>query len=720
MNKKNIQVLLGCLSLFIWVSVHQRAAAQIQSYATGVFFLQNGTIVTRDTHFETNPGTQASPQTNSISGNGNQFSQHLGVFNIGTGSLQLLGAEIKATNNPEVICMGRFFYKVYPKNSDSEAVSFEEVELTVKAHCQDGSGRFNDGYGPCEANNDHKYSNLRNNHNDVEHQPVQLDLTRYEEGDYVVEVYYSISDVADTCDPTYINNNGSNYKVEFSLQCGNIVNPLVPNPQNFCGDGQPIPIVEHLNALGNRGVIKWYATAESATPLSVEEVLVSQQYFARQEVGNCKSNAVATQVNVTHVALPDAPVYQDHFCEIENPVVADLKASTSGSGVIHWYASEDSDTRLEANEVIVSGAYFVSQTVSGCESARLAVQIKTECDVTVTKTQVNTEVNPVRLAGTVVEYRIELTNNSDDTYQGITYEDILPNGEEGQLYGPIESLNADMELEPGETWVFFQTIDYDLGYWVTQADIDACTALQTTIRFNVPGLGIVEDAETTPVLCEVDLAVDKKVAAAVITPEGEVPIGEDVKFTITVTNLKGATATNIIIEEIMPSGYEVDKIKVKVDGKYDGIEWRIASLSPGATATLEIPAKVVNAGDYLNTATLVSLDQKDINQDNNSASDGIIPSHCFTNPYNLITPNDDGFNDKFVIECIEQYENKLEVFNRWGNKVFEAENYKNDWKGTSTNRFTVNGGAHLPSGTYFYVLQVKGMKQMTNWLYISR
>jgi len=43
-------------------------------------------------------------------------------------------------------------------------------------------------------------------------------------------------------------------------------------------------------------------------------------------------------------------------------------------------------------------------------------------------------------------------------------------------------------------------------------------------------------------------------------------------------------------------------------------------------------------------------------------------------------------------------DNKIEIFNRWGNKVFEAAPYDSDWEGVN------NNGEDLPAGTYYYVL----------------
>ncbi len=69
--------------------------------------------------------------------------------------------------------------------------------------------------------------------------------------------------------------------------------------------------------------------------------------------------------------------------------------------------------------------------------------------------------------------------------------------------------------------------------------------------------------------------------------------------------------------------------------------------------------------------------------------------------FTAVSANGDGINDVFYIANIEEYpENKLYIFNRWGNKVFETEGYNNEWRGTW------NGNRDLPDGTYYYILEL--------------
>lgn len=67
---------------------------------------------------------------------------------------------------------------------------------------------------------------------------------------------------------------------------------------------------------------------------------------------------------------------------------------------------------------------------------------------------------------------------------------------------------------------------------------------------------------------------------------------------------------------------------------------------------------------------------------------------------NLLTPNNDGFNDFFEIPNVFLFADyELCIFNDNGNRVYrKSGNYQNDWEGLT------DGGQILPSGTYYFVL----------------
>lgn len=69
------------------------------------------------------------------------------------------------------------------------------------------------------------------------------------------------------------------------------------------------------------------------------------------------------------------------------------------------------------------------------------------------------------------------------------------------------------------------------------------------------------------------------------------------------------------------------------------------------------------------------------------------------------TPDGDGQNDLFVIRGLNGRPAKLEIYNRWGNKVYMKEEYDNSWDGYLNVNAVHLGNGKLPDGTYYYMLQ---------------
>ncbi len=87
----------------------------------------------------------------------------------------------------------------------------------------------------------------------------------------------------------------------------------------------------------------------------------------------------------------------------------------------------------------------------------------------------------------------------------------------------------------------------------------------------------------------------------------------------------------------------------------------------------------------------------------------------------LFTPNGDKVNDYLVIGGLDKYpENTLSIYNRWGNKVYEKEGYKNDWNGWANVQFVI-GSKELPVGVYYYILKYnKGKRERAGALFLER
>ena len=90
-------------------------------------------------------------------------------------------------------------------------------------------------------------------------------------------------------------------------------------------------------------------------------------------------------------------------------------------------------------------------------------------------------------------------------------------------------------------------------------------------------------------------------------------------------------------------------------------------------------------------------------------------SPCGITITQAMTPDGDGYNDVFVIENVDLYPNtKIKIFNRWGAKVYEDDDYANNWDGRSEHALTAGNGL-LPEGTYFYLIELGGDPQSPDY-----
>lgn len=78
-------------------------------------------------------------------------------------------------------------------------------------------------------------------------------------------------------------------------------------------------------------------------------------------------------------------------------------------------------------------------------------------------------------------------------------------------------------------------------------------------------------------------------------------------------------------------------------------------------------------------------------------------------PEEVFTPNEDGFNDTFRINNVELYpKNKVYIFDRWGQRVYYKEEYKNT-EGWDAKYLATD----MPVSTYYYIIELEFEKQET-------
>jgi len=102
------------------------------------------------------------------------------------------------------------------------------------------------------------------------------------------------------------------------------------------------------------------------------------------------------------------------------------------------------------------------------------------------------------------------------------------------------------------------------------------------------------------------------------------------------------------------------------------------------------------------------------NADLDDNNDGFEDEKLFIS--GVLTPNSGGLESTWKIINIERYPNaRIRVYNKNGQEVFSAINYRNDWRGTHK-----TNGSPLPASSYYYIIApINGGDTSDGWLYIT-
>jgi len=157
-------------------------------------------------------------------------------------------------------------------------------------------------------------------------------------------------------------------RIAFNVSITPLSLPSTQFTQVICGNGT----VANLMASGVTGSqIKWYNSTSATTPLATTQPLVDNTtYYASQVLGNCESGRVAVLVDINPAPQSLTP-QTISLCGSLNYGNVNLN-QIPGSELV-WYQSATSQTPIPNTSQIVSGTYYVSQKVNGCESLRVQV-----------------------------------------------------------------------------------------------------------------------------------------------------------------------------------------------------------------------------------------------------------------------------------------------------------------------------------------------------------
>jgi uncharacterized repeat protein (TIGR01451 family) len=325
----------------------------------------------------------------------------------------------------------------------------------------------------------------------------------------------------------------------------------------------------------------------------------------------------ATNIVVTDVlpaglvfqsATPEAGTYDDGTKQWSIPSLA------SGEDITLTVLArvDSSDLLTYSAQVTASGATDPDSTPNdgaGDDRATATVDAPPAADLSITNTPSSATPN----FGTNVTYTVVVTNGGPDQATGVVVTDLLPAG----LVFVSSNVSQGSYVSGTGVWTVGSINSGSTATLTLVARVNTTAAIDNVAQVTASGLA---DPDSTPN----DNTGDDRAAATVDAPaaadlklaksatSGIVNVGQQVTFTVTVTNDGPDAATGVAVTDQLPAGLTFVSGNATI-GTYDsgsGI-WTVGTINNGQTATLTIVATLATAGAKINTAQVTASNEFD-------------------------------------------------------------------------------------------------------------
>jgi gliding motility-associated-like protein len=448
------------------------------------------------------------------------------------------------------------------------------------------------------------------------------------------------------------------------------------------------------------GTIRWFDAATGGNLQATGNTLITTvlstttTFYAEAILDGCPS-LVRVPVTATIKLLPPTPTVTAQgpttFCEGSSVTL--ISSSTTGN---QWYNKG----------VLIPGA--VNQTYIVTQSGNYHVVVTNAQGCTsLPGSALAVVVNPIPAMPASITGLTSVSEGSNQTYTatpvpGATaYIWTLPSGWTGT------STTNTITTVPGATG----------GRITVRATANGCTSPAAFLDVTV-----VDDGEI--------LKVFKSASSPELQPDGTYLI----RFAITLKNMRNQPLTNVMVTDDLtrtfpnPITFQVTQVRasgsLSVDPLYNGrslveLLTPVSTLRAFGTDSINLTVKIEPngyAGNVQNIADVnaatplgkVNVQSIDMSRSGGRETGPGVPTLTVIKPVQLIiptifTPNNDGFNDKWVIVRPSGVKIKVQVYNRWGQMVYRSDDYRNDWDGKGTGSFL---GKDLPHGSYFFLVDI--------------
>jgi len=512
------------------------------------------------------------------------------------------------------------------------------------------------------------------------------------------------------------------------------------------GGSNPLPIV--ATGFTSGGIYSESTALLSINPSTGEINLAAStsgtytvKYLVAENLNICQKEGVSTfEITIGSTAITPEVVSPVNYCK-DYPSVA-LEATALPNATLNWYGTNSvggnatSIAPIPSTTLIGSTSYYVSQSIGACESLRKEIivivsppalpsfgsipssicqnAITTPLPTTSTNNITGTWLPPINnLVTTNYTFTPDLGQCATTAAVTINVKPII-----------IPSFNTIAPICSGGILLALPltSINGIIGAWSPQVNNTSTTTYTFT-----PNLGQCATNQTMEVIVNLNITPTFNPVSSICSGGTLSPLP-----TKSLNNISGTWSpildnTNTTTYTFLPDSGQCSLSQTLIITVNPLPEFSITSECNGKNFVLEIKDGNTDF-DYSwhdssekeigNTSSIIVTQKGNYSVDVSSkgslckSTKQIVVNSVFCDIPRGISPNGDTKNDSFDLSNYSV--NKLEIFNRYGLKVYSKENYKKEWTGTT------DSGQELPDGTYYYVVELTSGDSKTGWVYINR
>jgi gliding motility-associated-like protein len=485
--------------------------------------------------------------------------------------------------------------------------------------------------------------------------------------------------------------------------------PTVTTPVVYCQGATAVA----LTATGTN--LLWYLAATggagSATAPTPSTATVGSTIYYVSQTNASSCEGLRASITVTVNVTPPAPTVTTPVVYCQGATATPLTAT--GTNLL-WYTAATGGTGsttapTPSTITVGSQTYYVSQTTGSCEGPRASITVTINSTPPAPITAAisycqGATATPLTATGTNLLWYAAATGGTGSTTAPtpttttVGTQTYYASQTTGICEGPRAALVVTVNVRPGAPLVVSP-----LAY-CQNGTAPALTATGTNLLYYTAATGGTGTASLTPSTSSAG-STTYYVSQTTGTCEGP-----RAAIVVNVSQSLTANAGNAVT---IGRG---DQTQLNGTGTAGARYLWTSNIAP--LALLGLPSSATTLTPIANPlqTTTYTLTVSDGNTPAlcPSVSSSVVVTVVSTciNVKNAFTPNGDGINDKWVVYeqsfCFKPGGATVNVFNRYGSKVYESKNYTNSWDGTYK-------GKPVPDGTYYAVVEfilLNGNKQV--------